>query len=497
MNVLGLPLPETLDQARAIDAYWQAKAREDFYVYRHYMHPNLLDGWWQREIAAELQAFKDQLLAGEAPILLIQAPPQHGKSMQVVDFVSWLAGHAPHLRSIYTSFSQNLGTRANLALQRLFDSRKYQATFDTRLGERVVTASSGQAVRNRELLEFSGHSGMFRNTTVRGPITGEGLDLGIIDDPIKGREEANSKTIRDKTWDWLTDDFMTRFSESAGVLGIMTRWHIDDPFGRLREANPRARVLSYPAIATRDEEHRKEGEALFPEHKSLDFILRRKQAMAPGNFQALYQQSPVVQGGEIIKEEWLEFYDTLPELSHAFITADTAQKAGPTSDWSVFQLWGRLKSPWSNGNKSAIALVDMIRGRWEYPELKENAIRFAQRHIGEGKVPLRHISVEDKSSGTSLIQDLKRNTDLPIKKIKRGRASKEDRVEDILGHIASGRVILPRNAVFTKDLVSELIQFPNGTHDDQVDPLADAVNIELNQTRSQMSALKPMRATNV
>jgi hypothetical protein len=112
-----------------------------------------------------------------------------------------------------------------------------------------------------------------------GAVTGLELHLGVIDDPVKGRAEAFSKTIRDRTWGWFTDDFMTRFNKDAGLLTIATRWHVDDLLGRLIDHFPDVKVLRYPAIAEEDDEFRKAGEALFPEWKPLDFLLERKRAL--------------------------------------------------------------------------------------------------------------------------------------------------------------------------------------------------------------------------
>ena len=124
--------------------------------------------------------------------------------------------------------------------------------------------------RNSSLLEFIGCTGSFRNTTVNGQITGFGLDLGVIDDPIKGRAEASSLANRDKTWNWLTDDFFSRFSDQAGMVLIATRWHVDDPIGRWLIRFPETRSLKFKAIATGDEGWRKKGDVLFKEHKSWD-----------------------------------------------------------------------------------------------------------------------------------------------------------------------------------------------------------------------------------
>jgi hypothetical protein len=136
---------------------------------------------------------------------------------------------------------------------------------------------------------------------VNGQITGQALDLGIIDDPIKGRAEASSKTIRDKTWNWLTDDFFSRFSKNAGLLIIMTRWHIDDPVGRWLEHFPQTRVLRYQAIADEDDwsvidGHRKAGEVLFPEWKPLEFLTERR-TLSKASWESLYQQNPIIVGG--------------------------------------------------------------------------------------------------------------------------------------------------------------------------------------------------------
>jgi hypothetical protein len=129
--------------------------------------------------------------------------------------------------------------------------------------------------------EYVHNKGSFRVTTVNGQITGHGLDIGVVDDPIKGRAEASSKTIRDKTWNWLVDDFFLRFADHAGLLMIMTRWHVDDPVGRWIERFPETRILRYQAVADADDwsvrrGKRKAGEALFSELKPLDFLQERR-----------------------------------------------------------------------------------------------------------------------------------------------------------------------------------------------------------------------------
>ena len=445
------------------------EARESFFAYRKLTNPKLKIGWWQEEVCNQLQRFYDDLIANKRPQLVIQAPPQHGKSDLIVSFISWLAGQSPDLRTIYTSFSERLGVRANLKLQRLYDSAIYQDIFpNTKISG--IGAIGADAIRNRELLEYRNCLGYFRNTTVGGSITGEGLDLGVIDDPIKGRKEANSKTVRDGVWDWFTDDFFTRFSENAGLLCILTRWHVDDPIGRLISQNPNVKVLSYPAIATNDEQHRKEGEALFPEHKSLEFLLERKKVMDTTSWLSLYQQSPIVLGGEIIKGEWFKRYSMLPKMEYRKIYADTAQKKGKQNDYTVFECWG-----YSDGNAY---LMDLVRGKWESPELRKKANDFWHKHAAIKNGELRQFCIEDKASGTGLIQDIKNVDKIPVVGIQRN-TDKLTRVQDALPYIESGFVYLPDNSPFVSDFIAECEAFTaddGHDHDDQIDPMCDAID---------------------
>ena len=179
----------------------QAEARSNFWAFRRYMRPEMLWGWWVEQVAVELQQFYLDLVAGKRPQLALMAPPQHGKSWAATDFIAWVAGKNPNLKTIFASYSDDLGMRTNLDLQRMFMSPAYRSTFpNTRMGVHGWQ-------RNASLIEFAGHSGSFRNTTTGGSINGMELHLGVIDDPIRGRADAQSKGNRDKVWAWFTDDW--------------------------------------------------------------------------------------------------------------------------------------------------------------------------------------------------------------------------------------------------------------------------------------------------
>jgi hypothetical protein len=265
-------LPDTGVKVLASGLLAQSKAREDFWVYRQLIDSAFLQSWWQKHAALYLQRFYNDIEAGKRPKLVLQAPPQHGKSRMVTDFITWAAGKNPDLSTIFTSYSDELGTTANLRFQRILELPIYRKVWwNTRLAS---AENEGRWQRNTSVCEYVGYKGSFRVTTVNGQITGHGLDIGVVDDPIKGRAEASSKTIRDKTWNWLVDDFFSRFADHAGLLMIMTRWHVDDPVGRWIERFPETKVLRYQAVADANDwsvraGKRKAGEALFSELKPL------------------------------------------------------------------------------------------------------------------------------------------------------------------------------------------------------------------------------------
>lgn len=446
------------------------------------INPKLKINWWVKEVSIELQNFVTALVNKEKPTLVIQAPPQHGKSAFIVDLIGWVIGKYPDLRTIYSSYSERLGIRANLTLQRTIEKSVYKKMFPTvYLNTRNVVAVAGNKLRNKEFFEIVEHEGSFRNATIQGAMTGETLDLGIIDDPIKDRKEANSETTRNNVWDWFTDVFQTRFDEDAGMLIILTRWHLDDPVGRLLIKDKSVRLLSYPAIATHDEEYRNEGEVLLPEHKSLEFILKRKELLAAENFEALYQQNPVIKSGNLFKYDWFKWWKTLPRIKYKFITVDTAQKTKEQNDYTVMQCWGY-------GIDDNLYLLDMKRGKYEAPQLRREAKTFYNKHDNTnlyGGV-LRYMYIEDKSSGSSLIQDFKADK-MKIKAVPRN-IDKVSRAYDTIPFIEAGRVYLNEDIESIDALTNEALAFPNGTHDDTLDPLMDAIDITMVQNVNPLVA---------
>jgi predicted phage terminase large subunit-like protein len=420
-----------------------------FWAFRRYSRPRMKVGWWQYEVANELQRFYQRLIKGERPKLVLMAPPQHGKTEQVKDFVAWVAGKNPDLKHIFASYSDDLGVAVNTDLQRIMTSERYVAIFGHRLGE-----SGSRWARNSNVLEYANHCGSFYNTTVGGQITGKGLDIGIVDDPIKGRAEANSKTVREKVWYWFTDDFLTRFSDSAGLLMIMTRWHLDDPVGRLIERFPDAKILRYPAIAEEDEKNRLKGEALFPQHKSVLFLLERKRALTQASWESEYQQNPIVVGGGIFPIEKLTILLML-DRKRVKRSVRYWDKAG-TEHGGAFTV-GVLMHAMIEGT---YVIEHVVRGQWSALE-REEKIKFWAKHDRSLIKGSYEIGVEQepgsggKESAEATMRMLAGYKVFPDKVT----GSKEVRAEPFAAQVQAGNVYLVAGG-WHRDFVDELESFP-------------------------------------
>ena len=439
-----------------------------------YTMPNFQQGWFNRIIAQELQQFYYDVMAGKQPRLLIQAPPRSGKSeLFSRRFPAWAFGKNPDLQMIAASYSADLSSRMNRDVQRIIDSQEYSDIFpDTSFSANSqASPSSNKNIRNSEIFEIAGRKGAYRSAGVGGGITGMGADIAIIDDPVKDAKEANSQTVRDSVWDWYTSTFYTRLSPKSGILLGMTRWHEDDLAGRLLEEAKKGgdqwRVVSFPAIAEEDEEYRNEGDALHPERYNLEHLSKIKKAVGTQTWNALYQQRPSSKGGDIIKGAWFKRYSVLPRMKRIIITADTAQKTKQHNDYSVLLVAGV-------GHDGGVYVLDSIRGKWEAPELEQKVSDVWNKYKSLG---VHKVYVEDKSSGTSLIQNIQRKQRIPIEGVQVD-TDKYTRVLGVQGYIESGYIYLPNDAEWIEDFIKECEAFTatdSHKHDDQVDAMVMAI----------------------
>ena len=290
-------------------------------------------------------------------------------------------------------------------------------------------------------------------------------NCGVIDDPIKGREEAGSETMREKTWLWYTDDFSTRFSNMGALLMIMTRWHIDDLAGRIIEVDPTLMVRTYKAIAEEDEAHRKQGEPLFPELKSVEFLEDRKRQMRLASWNSLYQGSPIVDEGELFKPDQIRMVDLVPgDVKQSVRYWDKAGTEGGGA-YTAGVLMHLTR-------EDRIVIADVRRGQWSTGR-REDVIR--QTAELDGVDVQVWIEQESGSGGKESAEaTLKRLSGFTVK-AEAVTGSKVTRAEPFAAQVENGNVMMLRKP-WNKELIDEMRLFPNGKYKDQVDAASGAFN---------------------
>jgi predicted phage terminase large subunit-like protein len=449
-------------------AEYQAICRQDFYAYamrcftelhaRATFRPN----WHLEVIAARLQ----DCLADRIKRLIINLPPRHLKSLfaSIALPAFWL-GHRPNAAIIAVTYGQALSEKFARDCRTVMTSPWHQALFSTRL-----------ANPRASLQELTTTTGGFRlATSIGGVLTGRGADLIIIDDPLKP-DEAMSETQRRNVNEWFDGALYSRLNDKAGgvIVVIMQRLHEDDLVGHLLRQEGWT-VLSFPAIAEVDETHvvetifgqrvyrRSVGEALHPAWESLATLGTIRETIGTYNFAGQYQQSPAPTGGGMVRAEWFPRYDpdALDRTFEQVIQSwDTANKPSELADYSVCTTWG-LKG-------SHFYLLNVIRKKFAYPDLKR-AVREQHRLFNAATV-----LIEDKASGTQLIQDLVEEGLSCVRGVKPD-GDKIMRLHAQTATIENGFVHLPTSAPWLADYLHELTVFPNGRHDDQVDSTAQAL----------------------
>jgi predicted phage terminase large subunit-like protein len=419
----------------------------------------LATNWHLDVIAAKLAAVR----RGESKRLIINLPPRSLKSLLAsIAFPAWCLGHDPSAQILCVSYAQDLADKLARDCRSIMMSEWYRRLFPTRL------AAHRQAVQ-----EFiTTRQGYRLATSNGGVLTGRGADIILIDDPLKP-EEALSDAQRQAANEWYDHTLYSRLNDKRnGVIAIiMQRLHEDDLVGHVLEQEAWD-VVRFPAIAEEDESHaietiwglrnftRRRGEALHPEREPLDTLDRIRRTTGEYNFAGQYQQSPAPLGGGLVKQEWFKFYGEKdrPESFDRIVQSwDTANKVTELSDFSVCTTWG-IKS-------KNLYLLSVLRKRLEYPALKR-AVR-EQQSLFNATVVL----IEDKASGTQLIQELCVDGCSAVTAYK-PECDKIMRLHAQTGVIESGFVYIPETAPWVAEYLHEMTVFPKGKHDDQVDSTA-------------------------
>jgi predicted phage terminase large subunit-like protein len=439
-----------------------------------------LDFWaFTQRVFAELngQPFKDnwhiQLLCAAVDRirtepntkLAIALPPRSLKSIIVsISLPAWLLGHNPGMEIVCASYGQELADQLSSDCRRIMLSPWYRRLFP---GARLDKQAVGHLATSAGGKRYA--------TSVGGTLTGMGADVIIVDDPMKP-DEALSDTERSKANAWARHTLFTRLNRKSDdrIIIVQQRLHEDDMIGHI-QGIAGFETLSFPAIAQEDEEHiiqtpfgtlthcRKAGEALHPEHESLEVLEKQRVLLGTEYFAAQYLQSPTPPGGGLIKLIWFNRYDPTkrPAFTRILQSWDCASKTKQLNDHSVCTTWGVTYS-------KDIYLLHVLRTRLEYPELKRKLREMAEQ-FRAGVV-----LIEDSSAGTQLIQELGREGFARIKAIK-PKGDKAMRMVAQTPMIEAGRVYIPYDAPWLNDYLHELAMFPKGKTDDQVDSMAQAL----------------------
>lgn len=415
------------------------------------------------EILAE---YLEDIELGRLHRLLVEMPPRHGKSqLTSIFFPAWYLGQHPDRQVILTSYAATLAERFSRQARNLFADPLFP--FDAHIAEDQKAAHAWGIAGERGGLIAAG---------VGGPVTGHGANLLIIDDPVKNAEEADSPAYREMVWDWYRSTAYTRLERPGAIVLTMTRWHDDDLAGRLlREAaqgGEQWEVLRLPALAEADDALGRVADApLWPRKYNSDDFATIRRTVGARNWAALYQQSPVPDGGNIFRHAWWQTYppNLGPQLQKVIQSWDTAFKDGDENDESACWTAGL-------GTDGRVYVLDVWHRRVTSAELIGSQQRpgiIAQHYAWfaqQGLTPAE-VVIEDKGSGTTSVQMLAlSNPYLPIvPQLPRG--SKTERARAVTPFYEAGRILHPDGLPWVEEFQLQCERFPTGTHDDMVDSM--------------------------
>lgn len=454
----------------------------------------------------------DDVLSGRRQNVVITVAPGSSKTeLVVINFIARGLALNPRARFLHLTGSDNLASLNSATAREIIMSDEYQELWPIKI------ADDAKAKKRWNVLVDGHPAGGVYATAIGGQVTGfraghmtEGFQGAlIIDDPIKPEDAFSPSALQHANRKLITTVKSRLATPGTPIILVMQRIAEGDPAGFIEKGNLPGNwdLIRLPAVIDeayvanlnpRYQSKVERGEtrdgrfSYWPYKEPITQLLAMERGDGTDQsgarisrhvFSSQYQQAPTALGGNIIKGENFERYTVLPKMKYRKIYADTAQKTKERNDYSVFEEWGL-------GFDNKIYLIDMIRGKWEAPELQKRAVAFWQkckaRNIDEyGQ--LRKMLVEDKSSGTGLVQTIKTLNSIPIEAVERVK-DKLTRVMDALPYQEARMTCVPADAPFTNDFIAECEAFTaDDTHefDDQVDPFMDAVN-DMLQTGNKM-----------
>lgn len=441
----------------------------DFQIATNYKYePN-----WHHEVIAneleQLEANGDR----DIKVLLVFVPPRHGKSeLCSIGFPAWYLGRNPDKEIITVSYSSELAQDFGSKTRGIVGDPAYKAIFDVSLKEDEQAKAKWKTDKG----------GSYTSVGVGGAITGRGANILLFDDPIKNREEAESEVYREKVWQFFTSTAFTRLEPGGVIVVILTRWHVDDLAGRILnspELRKRSKVIHFPAIATKKELYREQGEALWPERFNIKALEEIRGAIGPYDFSALYQGSPILTERQEFKPEWWKKV-TETEVEglrcQRYLTVDTAISKGSQADYTGF--------------------CDNRVNSEKFWHIKAWRMRVGAEELVDALFTLHNNNRYDKIGieKTVYLDGLKpymdsemrrRGVFLPIVELSHRSTAKEIRIRGLIPYYASKTIKHIQGE--TTALEEEQMQFPQGIHDDVLDATAYQIQILEQEESGQLS----------
>lgn len=428
-------------------------AEKRFIPFVKHVWPEFIEGNHHVKIAKK---FED-IASGKIKRLIVNMPPRHTKSeFASYLFPAWMVGKNPKLKVIQTTHTGELAVRFGRKMKNLVDTSEFAQVF-----EDCKIAADSKAAGRWE----TNKGGEYYAAGIGGAITGRGADLLIIDDP-HSEQDALSETAMDSAYEWYTSGPRQRLQPGGAIVIVMTRWSTKDLTGKLLKAQsePKAdqwEVIEFPAILPSNK-------PVWSNYWKLEELEGVKASLSEGKWQAQWQQNPTSEEGSIIKREWWKEWKEkdIPDLIHIIQSYDTAFSKKETADFSAITTWGVFYPP----NKGPhLILVDVRKGRWDFPELKKIALEEYKYWEPETVI------IEAKATGTPLTHEL-RQIGVPVVNFTPSKGNdKHVRVNSVAPLFEAGKIYYPADKRWAEEVIEECAAFPYGEYDDLVDSTTQAL----------------------
>ena len=441
-----------------LDKYKELHDREEyqdkFLKFVKYVWPSFIAGDHHKIFGEKLE----RVARGELKRLIVNMPPRHTKSeFASYLFPAWVMGQKPQTKIIQATHTAELAVGFGRKVKNLLDSDIYRDVFPDIQLARDAKASGRWS---------TDMGGEYYAVGVGGALAGRGADLCIIDDPVS-EQDALSPAALDNIYEWYTSGPRQRLQPGGAIIIVMTRWSIRDLTAKVLQKQAEGgadqwEVVEFPAIFPDTDN------VLWPEFWSRDELEGVRASIPVAKWNAQYLQNPTAEEGAIIKREWWNVWDhdDPPVVDYVIQSYDTAFTKSERADYSAITTWGVFHP--DEGDEAAIILLDAEKGRWEFPELKDAAMRLYEEFEPD------MVLIEQKASGTPLTQDL-RKMGIPVSGFTPGRgADKFSRMNACSPVFESGMVYAP-DTRWAEEVIEECASFPNGEHDDLADSMTQAI----------------------